>query len=409
MNNMLHWLNNNFNSVLPTKPLARKAVRHLKKKEKKQLFSPEISEMRAAEGRWYESLIYEVVLELAKDNQIIKWVIRKGADAPFPPIDVVLGQNGFYYSNRGDINIRGNGQDIAEVDLLIVDSDDQVCFCEVVTSASDLKELEEEVHYKKRLLGYLFGQAIVPFILFSSVDISRSSIMKRLVKETESVLIVTKSCEELKSFLKSSATKGVPRKPIRHSKHLSLEHLQPRRPFDYKKVHDLRRDRVIEKMMAGKDLNELGSRDEIPPITKKVLFGALQPSGINALMKDRDVVIKDKKYTPEKVMKDFSKVIIAVDLPSFEPVIYVRLCNRKEYLKVVPKKSGGFRVESKRTPRMTGFFLWLESMKPSVEASLAGKYREQFMPAVNVKGSKKKPCKNPVARCHKDKPDSSHE
>jgi len=376
---MITWLRDNFPESKPGTEISRKAVRHLKKNEKKQLFSDEISQMRAAEGRWYESLIYEQVLELSLKSPEIKYVVRKGADAPYPPVPIKPGQNGLFYSNRGDINIRGNGQDIAEVDLLIIDKNDQIGFAEIVTSSSDLKEFEEEVLYKKRLLGYLFGQITVPFILFSSVDISRSSIILRLTRETESVLIVTRTCEELKSSLNRSAIKGLARKPVIHKKLVDLVSLQPKRPFDYKRVHDLRRDKVMNAILSGEKIEQFNKKDEIPPLSKKILFGALYPSGIKALMKDLSFSVKDKIYTSENIRKDFTKIILAVDLPGYEPIIYLRSRHKKEYLKVVQKKSGGFRAESKRTPRMTGFFVWLESLEPVLGSRITRKYAESFM------------------------------
>ncbi|MBP5083041.1 MAG: hypothetical protein J6104_02265, partial [Methanomicrobium sp.] len=264
---MLNWLNANFYRKKPDKTIARRAIRHLKKLEKTQLFSPELSQMRAAEGRWYESLIYEMLLELTETTGKVKYVVRKGADAPFPPIEIKLGQNGIFYSNRGDINIRGNGQDIAEFDIVFVDYMDRICFCEIVTSASDLKDMEAEVHYKKKLLSYLYAQAVVPFVLFSSVDISRSSIMKRLMRETESTLIVTPTCEELKNVLHRDSIRGVPRKPVDNSRLIGIEKIPIKRPFDYKMLPDMKRDRTLEIMMNGGGKEEMARPDEIPPVS----------------------------------------------------------------------------------------------------------------------------------------------
>ncbi|GAB7016028.1 hypothetical protein JCM10550A_13960 [Methanogenium cariaci] len=377
--NTLRWIKDSFRSCNPNKVIARQAIRHLKKIEKKQLFSDDISTMRAAEGRWYESLMYEMLLEFSRRSNNIQHIVRKGADAPFPSIPAKFGQNGLYFSNRGDINIRGNGQDIAEVDMLFVGGDGKVGFAEVVTSGTELKELREEVHYKKKLLGYLYGQITVPFVLFSSVDISRSSVVKRLMRETESVLIVTKSCETLKHLLTSSATRGIPRKPLKHAKLIDVADLQPRRPFDYKQIHDYRRDRILSEINAGRPKEEFNERDELPPLAKKLLLGALHESGSQEIWKGKKLVIKGVPYDQEKITKDFSKIIIALDIPEFEPVIYLRSRNKKEYLKVVVRKSGGFRVESKRTPQMTGFFLWLESLKPTLGGKVCRKYADQFL------------------------------
>ena len=379
---MLNWLNANFYRKKPDKTIARRAIRHLKKLEKTQLFSPELSQMRAAEGRWYESLIYEMLLELTETTGKVKYVVKKGADAPFPPIEIKLGQNGIFYSNRGDINIRGNGQDIAEFDIVFVDYMDRICFCEIVTSASDLKDMEAEVHYKKKLLSYLYAQAVVPFVLFSSVDISRSSIMKRLMRETESTLIVTPTCEELKNVLHRDSIRGVPRKPVDNSRLIGIEKIPIKRPFDYKKLHDMKRDRTLEIMMNGGGKEEMAKPDEIPPVSKKVLFGALYPAAIRSLMHNRTYTMNSKKYVYDDMKNEFSKMVLAVDIPEYEPVIYLRSKKKNEYLKIVRKKSGELKVESKRTPQMTGFYLWLESLRPTIGSDVAGRYAEVFLDCV---------------------------
>jgi hypothetical protein len=371
---MIDWLNTNFTGIPPSKQLARRAIRHLKKKEKIQLFSHEISQMRAAEGRWYESLIYEMVLDISSRTELISGVFRKGADAPFPPVEVALGQSGLFYSSRGDVNVRGNGQDLAEVDLLLQSSSGAIAFAEIVTSPADLKGLEDEIQFKKCLLGYIFGQVHVPFLLFSSVDISRSSIVKRLIREPDSVLIVTNPCEEIKALLKPRDIRGIPRKPIQHPKFISLDKITPPREFDYKKIHDLRRSRVLNQISLEGKFEPGKGRDEIPPIVKKILLGALYPSGIRVFLRETGFSIKGNVHSYDDIMKQYTKIILAVDLPGYDPVLYFRLRNKKEYLKVVPNKKGEFRIESRRGRRIKGFFLWLESVEPTLGAGITRQY-----------------------------------
>ena len=86
--------------------------------------------------------------------------------------------------------------------MLLVDSDNHVAFAEVVTSPSDLKEFEVEIAYKKKLLGYLYGQKITPFLLVSSFDLSNYTVVKRLAKDKTNAIIHTSSCEQIKSLVK---------------------------------------------------------------------------------------------------------------------------------------------------------------------------------------------------------------
>jgi hypothetical protein len=170
--------------------------------ERKKLFSPDIEPMRTAEGRWFEAIVYEMFLDIAQKTDRIKYIARKGADAPRAGAQARLGQNGVFYSKYGDITFRGNGQDLAEFDLILVDSDNNVSFGEVVTSPADLKEFEIEIAFKKRLLGYLYNQEHVPFLLISSIDISNYSVVKRLSKDPDNAIIHTSSCEEIKGLVK---------------------------------------------------------------------------------------------------------------------------------------------------------------------------------------------------------------
>ena len=179
---MIPWLSANFKHFKPNAAIALNATRHMNKIERKKLFSPDIEPMRTAEGRWFEAIVYEMFLDISKKSSQIKYLARKGADAPRKREDVKLGQNGLFYSKYGDITVRGNGQDLAEFDMLLVDSDNHVAFAEVVTSPSDLKEFEQEIAFKKRLIGYLYDQKITPFLLVSSIDLSNYSVVKRLGK-----------------------------------------------------------------------------------------------------------------------------------------------------------------------------------------------------------------------------------
>ena len=135
--------------------------------------------MRSAEGRWFEMIAYELFLDIADKTDAIKTVVLKGADVkgrnPFP----ALGQNGFFYSRNGDITIRGNGQDLAEFDLLMTKPDGSVIFVEVVTSPSDLKDFLQEIYYKKQVIRYLFNQKYHPRDLISLTNYKGGKVLDR--------------------------------------------------------------------------------------------------------------------------------------------------------------------------------------------------------------------------------------
>ncbi|MBT0733895.1 hypothetical protein KH990_11080 [Methanoculleus bourgensis] len=384
---MITWLDKNFSSLQPTRAIIMRALRHLRPADRKKLFSKDIPEMRTAEGRWFEAIIYEMILDLSLQTNLILSVVARGADGPARVRRAQLGQNGLFYSNIGDIKVRGNGQDLAEVDLMLVDHTGALTFGEIITSPADLKEFEEEIHYKKQLLGYLYGQPTVPFLLISSVDISRTAVVRRLLKEPDNILLTTASCEDLKTLIRPRDLKRSPPRKIRHEKLISISDIAPRRPFDYKQLHDERMQSIINSVTSDRGIEQLGTPDEIPPIVKKVLFGGLYPSAVRMLDSRYPIRIKGKTYDPDTIQKQFSKVVLAVNLPEYKPIIYLRRRNKKEYLKMVPNnRSGGFKFESRRTPHMAGFFLWLESVRPSLGAELTRELLDAF-PAVHVPGA----------------------
>lgn len=384
---MITWLDKNFSSLQPTRAIIMRALRHLRPADRKKLFSKDIPEMRTAEGRWFEAIVYEMILDLSLQTDLILSVVARGADGPARVRRAQLGQNGLFYSNIGDIKVRGNGQDLAEVDLMLVDHTGALTFGEIITSPADLKEFEEEIHYKKQLLGYLYGQPTVPFLLISSVDISRTAVVRRLLKEPDNILLTTASCEDLKTLIRPRDLKRSPPRKIRHEKLISISDIAPRRPFDYKQLHDERMQSIINSVTSDRGIEELGAPDEIPPIVKKVLFGGLYPSAVRMLDSRYPIRIKGKTYDPDAIQKQFSKIVLAVNLPEYKPIIYLRRRNKKEYLKMVPNnRSGGFKFESRRTPHMAGFFLWLESVRPSLGAELTRELLDAF-PAVHVPGA----------------------
>lgn len=362
---MIKWIDGSFGKVKPDRRLALRAIDHLNHIDKKHLFSEEISEMRTAEGRWYEGLVYEIMCELSQKTDLIGGVVMKGPDMKYAQKPSKPIQNGTCYSKRGDLKIKGNSQDLAEIDLIVIDNEGRLAFGEIITSGSDLKDFEKEITFKKRLLGYLFGQPNVPFLLISSVDISRNRIINRLLKDDENALIITPPCDHLKKLISpSDLRRNKTRKPS--GKLVPIYDMEIVRHFDYKALHDSRRGRIISAIENGTRVDALKKGDEIPPIVKKIIFGGLKPPAVNYLCGKYPLRIKGKEYDSNALMKRFSKVVFAIDLPDFEPVVYLRSRYKREFFKMVPEKTGGFRYQGLRKPHMKGFFNWLESVENSL-------------------------------------------
>ena len=382
---MIPWLSANFKNFKPNATIALNATRHMNKIERKKLFSPDIEPMRTAEGRWFEAIVYEMFLDISKKSGSIKYLARKGADAPRRREDVKLGQNGLFYSKHGDITIRGNGQDLAEFDMLLVDSDNNIAFAEVVTSPSDLKEFEQEIAFKKRLIGYLYNQKITPFLLVSSFDLSNYSVVKRLAKDKTNAIIHTSSCEEIKSILKHYRPRILYNNPENHPKLIAATDIALKHPFDYKRYHDEVRTQIFCEIAKGGGRKVPGITAQTGQLVKKVLYGGLFPQSVKLLCDTYGLMVKSKKIEFEDFSKYYSKAIIATDLPNYELIIYLRSRQKKEYHKMIQSKDGHFKFE-RPTPSKVGFFLWLEAIQPALGTRITHQLLESF----TVAGQKKK-------------------
>lgn len=363
---MLSWITEQFERYKPERSVAVRALRHMRPAERKNLFSEDIMLMRTAEGYWFENLIYEQLIRIAEQTNTIKKIVRKGADVKRKKIRTELGINSVYSAEKGDIRVRGNGQDLAEVDLLLFDKNDKVVFCEIVTSPADLKDLEAEIIYKKKLFGYLFSQDHVGFILFSSVDIANTQVVRRLKSDPDNAFICTRECEVMKSCLRGLRITSLPTQQENSPKLVRAEDLITQ-PFDYKKLHDEALSQLYFAMEHGLTANQYFDNPSVSPLIKKVICGGLYPSAIKALIQKYGLRVKCEELKTDTIFDEYSKVILAVDFPEIEPVIYLKPRKQRTYLKMVPASFGGFKFE-RLTPSRVGFYLWLESARPAVGA-----------------------------------------
>jgi hypothetical protein len=316
-------------------------------------------------------------LEIAKKSDTIKYLAMKGADAPRKREEVRLGQNGIFYSKYGDITVRGNGQDLAEFDLLLVDADNRVVFAEVVTSPADLKEFEQEIAFKKKLLGYLYAQKTTPFLLVSSFDLSNYSVVKRLAKDRSNVIIHTSSCEEIKALVKHYRPRILYNRPENHKKLIRATEIPVKNLFDYKRYHDDVRIRILSEIDKTNPQKFPLIPNQTGQLVKKVLYGGLYPQAIKTLCDTYGLTVKGKKISFEEFPRYYSKAVIATDMPGYELIVYMRYRQKKEYHKMVQAKDGHFKFE-RPTPSRVGFFLWLESIQPTLGTGITIQILEAF-------------------------------
>jgi hypothetical protein len=380
MTGFTSWLKQNLSSFEPDEHMTLNATRHLGKLERSRLFSPEIDKMRTAEGRWYESIIYEMFLAMAPESDQIRHLVLKGDDVPHRNRQRIrLGQNGLFYSRCGDITVRGNGQDLAEFDLLLFDDNDQVAFAEVVTSASDMKEFEKEIAYKRTLLGYLFDQKTVPFLLVSSFDVTNYVVGRRLLSTKPTINIQTSSCEELKSYIRPEKCKSDGKRHLDHGSLVLANDITLKNSFFYERYHEEERSKIMARIMSPSTDGKLPAVEQkTGQLVKKILYGGLYPSAIRTVCKEHDFLVRGELVGYPELMTRYSKAVLATDLPGYEPIVYLRQRNRKEYLKMVRNGDGNFKFE-RYTPPKVGFFFWLESLTPTLGGKVTRSLLEAFL------------------------------
>jgi hypothetical protein len=368
---MNDWLARNFPLFPPDRATILAATRHLSGPQRKNLFSPDPGTMKTAEGKWYEAIIYETILRCALASDRITRVVSKGPDARYRRLQAQLGQNGLFYSRSGDIKVRGNGQDLAELDLLLVGGGNSIAFGEIVTSPAAMKELEKEFLYKKRLMGHLFGQQVVPSLLVSSVDISRISAVRRILEDPSNLYLSTATCEAIKTLVRpEEVIRGAPPRTTRNPKLIEAPDLPLAGSFDYRRMHELQRSRVFSALANGSLYRGGDPRDPATVIVKKILLGALEPGAVNLYSNSVRLTVKGRPITPQEIRNRFAKIILTVNLPEAEPIIYMKPRDRNHYMKMIRVRPGQFKFESNRSRKMLGFFLWLQDIRPTLGAGI---------------------------------------
>ena len=300
---------------------------------------------------------------------LLQAIVLKGADVRGGKEIPALGQDGFFYSRNGDITIRGNGQDLAEFDLLLLKSDGSLVFVEVITSPSDLKDFMQEIYYKKQMIRYLFNQKAVTFILITSFPLTNYKGGRKVLGSEEHLSICTEACESFRKHIGGTWNPAVMKPVLPEGKTVRATSLTIVRPFTYKIFHDLEREWVFTHLPEKDAPATLPSPHKTATLVKKILFGRLFPSAVKRLCEKYRFTYKDTTLEHNDIMQQFSKVILAADLPDYTPLIYLRLRQKREYYKMVYDGNGCFKYERK-TPPKVGFFVWLESLEPELGSGI---------------------------------------
>lgn len=373
------WTSREISSFCPARETGLKALRHLSNKIRKDLFSENEHTKQNAVGLWYEALVYETLLERARESQSYV-VIGKGNDVP---VNVRrssrLCQDGLYYDEGGAIVARGNGQDLAELDLMIANKHGEIAFGEIIKSEKNLKGFEAEINYKRQLLTAMFSQP-AQFVLISCSKL-RHSLLKKTLSAPNSHSATTGDLSELLSGLKPEDVSELsPRKAW--FKPILLSDLKYRR-INYLYEHNQCRDELTKSLAEGR-MPHLQNNFSL---VKRILVGCLNEQSTKWLLLEKNITVEGKRLNAENFA--FSKVVLALSLPEFRPILYLRLPTKPIYLKMGPLTTSTFEFERNIYSWRTAFFAWLENVSFRIWPDLLGQILNRYLNE-SVVGSKKK-------------------
>ncbi len=342
-----------------TEEIIVRATRHIKKPIIKNLFSSNNFSQGSARGHLYEAIIYEIFLELIKENELIKGIVRRGADVTCPMSKPSIGQNGFFYNENGEILIRGNGIDLAEVDLLLIESNSNLSFIEMTTSKQNLKDFEKEIEYKKRLIGELNCQQRVPFLLISSIDITHNIIIQNLLNKPSNFFVRVDPFEKINKISDLLYAKEYDK--IGNPKLICLKEIKVNNKFDYIKLHDELKNKLFRAVKNKESIDKLKGDLDKSPFVAKVILGSMYPNAIKCLFRDNDIIIDGERWDADKILKYFNKLILAINIPELRPLIYLRMKKKHNYLKIGPITKNSFKSERVIGHFSEGLLKWFDT------------------------------------------------
>jgi hypothetical protein len=381
------WVSNELHSFQPSKAIAIEALRHLSKKKRADLFSKNEIHKQIAFGQLYEAVIYERLLELTKQNANYS-VVRKGDNIRWKNrTRSKLGQDGLFYDETGAIVARGNGQDLAEFDLLVMNNQNEIAYVEVKTSGSNLKEFDLSIAYKRRLLEFLFSKPI-QFVLLSCLEIGNKPVIKRIINTPSSFLVVTAALDGLQASLKPEDISDLNLRPNYGYRSIPLSNLKMNK-INYLQLHNHYREELISAVMNCREPDFKGDSWLI----KRIVVGYLNEFSIKKLLDEKSIIIEKERLTIEN-SNAFSRVVLALRMPALRPEVYLRLQEKRVYLKMGPTNTSTFQFERNIRSRRTAFFDWLENVPHETKPELMDRIMKEYLNN-DVVGSRKKPYESP--------------
>jgi hypothetical protein len=381
------WVSAGLRSFKPSRAIAIRALRHFSQKRRADLFSKRQVTKQRALGQLYEAVIYERLVELSKQNTDCS-VVMKGADVRWNyRTRSKLGQDGLFYDENGSIVARGNGQDLAEFDFLAKNFKSEMAYAEVKTSGANLKEFDLAVAYKRRLLEFLFSTAI-QFVLLSCTEIGSQPVVKRIMNTPCSFLVVTAPLDELEAALKQGDVSDSDLSSNDMNRSTMLSDLKVNR-IHYLRVHNYCLKELINSAINRRKPDFKGNSWMI----KRIIIGYLDEISKRKLFDMKNIITEKERLSADD-SHGFPRAVLALRMPTLRPEIYLKLPEKRVYLKMGPSDTSTFTFERNIRSRRTAFFDWLEKTSEEVKPELMETIMKEYLKD-DVVGSRRKPYEMP--------------
>src|SRR5215831_2738375 len=301
------------------------SARHLSGQIFSYLSSQKEVERGRALGVLYEALVYECCCEIARRSEGSIRVVRKWADVPNQHREAPrLGQNGLFYNSKGDITLRGDGLDLAELDFLVFSRRGHVRFGEVVISRNNMDGLEDEIRYKKRVLDLLFGRDDSKGLLVAPIDLSSIKAAQSLVSShTSDLVILPGLAEAALTVAKIGSKKTVP-SPENDEGLVLLRNALSQAHFDYRQIHEMERRRFLSR--ASSNDVSLTTEKWGDPLLKHLILGRLDHQAVGHVLSNWTFSFPnvDPTFKREQFDQIFSEMTLALRLSGLRPTLYLK-------------------------------------------------------------------------------------
>lgn len=387
-NELIPWLRENLQGWRPTKEDVLHSTRHIDGLDK-LLASKQNWDIRQAVGSLYEYVVYDRLVESAQLSDLVKGIVKKGNDSLKSQEGPAarLGQNGFFYS-RGDVYLRGNGQDLAEFDALVISREGHILPIETIVTKINFSEVRDEAEYKKTLLNFLFQQSDTNFALVSPLDFGESSQMDSFISQNRNHFFQTGPVDEIIHNL-SQAELRQQTESSQRGKLISAKELVIRQ-FDYSRIHDEERKELLKDAIEGVSI-DLQIAQARSSIVKNVFLGTLGKDALEYFLDSFEVREKQLgRVTAQSFPRYFQRVVIGISMPKLRPILYLRQ-HRPSYAKFGPSTMARFEFERNIDWRNTRVFDWLETVQDSIDSNSMRVLMQQFLRREVIGRQMKKP------------------